>query len=72
MRLFVLAARFKRPSFASHHEQSHEAIRSERLKLFRQRNATYRLASSTKGERNAGRRIVLMPARKRRAGRATE
>ena len=48
MRWFVLAARFFAPEFCQSPRASHEAIRSERLKLFRQRNATYRLASSNK------------------------
>jgi hypothetical protein len=46
----VLAARFLRPSFCRPSQSSHEAIRRERAKLFRLRNASNRLAPAKNKE----------------------
>jgi hypothetical protein len=69
IRLSVLAARFFAPEFCQSPRASHEAIRSERLKLFRQRNATYRLASSNK--RRAERRQTHCRDARTQAARGT-
>src|SRR5580698_1093360 len=69
----VLAARFSRLSFANHHDQATKPSgTSGRGRFVYETPLIDSPPAINKGERNAGRRIVLMPARKRRAGRATE
>jgi hypothetical protein len=70
---FVLAARFSHPSFANPKNQAtKQPERSGRSRFVYETLLIDSPPAINKGERNAGRRIVLMPAHKRRAGRATE
>src|SRR5580692_11063080 len=69
----VLAARFSHPSFANPKNQAtKQPERSGRSRFVYETLLIDSPPAINKGERNAGRRIVLMPAHKRRAGRATE
>src|SRR5580698_9029031 len=69
----VLAARFSRLSFANHHDQATKPSgTSGRGRFVYETPLIDSPPAINKGERNAGRRIVVLPARKRRAGRATE
>ena len=61
------------PEFCQPKKSSHEAARaSGRSRFVYETLLMNSPPAINKGERNAGRRIVLMPAHKRRAGRATE